>query len=195
MSVVIIKYQSGNIFSVREACRSLGYEAMVSDEPEVIRSAEKVLFPGVGQASSAMESLRDTGLESLLPQLQQPVLGICLGMQLLFDKSAEEDTECLGILPGAVLRFPEDPACKVPHMGWNRIYGHHGPLFEGVDQDAYMYYVHSYYLPPNRYSLAETPYYVRFSAAVQKNNFFGCQFHPEKSGTEGRKVLRNFLSL
>ncbi|GHV65933.1 imidazole glycerol phosphate synthase subunit HisH [Bacteroidia bacterium] len=191
MNVVIIEYGAGNLFSVQTALERLGCTATVSCEPAVIRGAERVLFPGVGQASSAMKRLRECGLEQVIPTLTMPVLGICLGMQLLCTYSEEGDTEGLGVLPLRVEKIVGD--CKVPHIGWNRIEGLKSSLFKGIDEGAWMYFVHSYYLPVNSYQVAESDYHKPFCAAIEKDNFFGCQFHPEKSGDVGERMLKNFL--
>lgn len=195
MQIVILKYQAGNLFSVRQALIRLGHQATISDDPEEIRQADKVIFPGVGQASAAMKSLRESGLDQLIPSLKQPVLGICLGMQLLLEESEEEDTPCLGIIPGAIRKFPVERDLKIPHMGWNRITNGEGPLFWGVDPQAWYYFVHSYYAGLLPETMAEAAYGIPFSAALQKDNFFGCQFHPEKSGPAGAQILKNFLAL
>lgn len=191
MKVVMIDYGAGNIFSVLMALKRLGYEAIVSKDPEVIASADKVIFPGVGQASAAMEQLKNTELDSLIPQLKMPVLGICLGMQLLCQLTEEENTSGLGVFPIEVKRFAGD--FKIPHMGWNTVSGLKTDLFRGIGSEDWMYFVHSYYVPVDKYCIAGCDYYGRFAAAIQKDNFYGCQFHPEKSARAGEYVLNNFL--
>jgi glutamine amidotransferase len=194
MRVAIIRYNGGNTVSVRNALRRLGVEPVVTDRVESIVQAEKVIIPGVGEASSAMRSLREAGLADIVRELAQPVLGICLGMQLLCTHSEEGDTECLGILPNNVRKF-DASAVKVPHTGWNNVRHKSSPLFEGVRGDAFMYFVHSYFVEADEAALATTEHSVRFASAVSARNFHGVQFHPEKSGTEGARVLENFLRL
>ncbi|HGY57019.1 MAG TPA: imidazole glycerol phosphate synthase subunit HisH [Caldithrix abyssi] len=193
MNIVIIKYNAGNIRSVKMALQRLGFQSTVSDDPQIIRSADKVIFPGVGEASSAMAYLKEKGLAELIPQLTQPLLGICLGLQLMARRSAENDTKCLDIIPEDIRKFPAEG--KVPHIGWNTIYNLRGPLFEDVPENSYVYFVHSYYLPLNKQGCAQTDYLAPFQSAVQKDNFFAVQFHPEKSGAAGEKILDNFLRL
>lgn len=197
MNIVIIDYGAGNVFSVENACRKLGYKPVLTDVPDIISAADKVIFPGVGNAISAMEILREKSLDTLIPELKQPVLGICLGMQLLFERSDEGNTNCLSAINGTVSDFAGvlSPEMKIPHMGWNIIENLKGELFEGIDESAYMYFVHSFYLPENEYTTAHSYYGCSISAAVQKDNFFGCQFHPEKSGEKGIMILNNFLEL
>lgn len=193
MSTVIIKYNAGNVYSVYSALQRLGTDATVSDDPEVIRAAERVIFPGVGHAASAMNFLKQKGLNGLLPQLKQPVLGICLGMQLFARHSMEGDTNLLNIMAVDVLPFEVE--LKIPHMGWNSVGNLQSPLFNGIEESSYFYFVHSYYLPVSEYTIAKTEYGIRFSAAVQKDNFYAVQFHPEKSATAGERLLKNFLEL
>jgi glutamine amidotransferase len=192
MSVVIIEYGAGNLFSVQKTVERLGYTATVSDDPEVIRKAERVIFPGVGQARSAMIRLQERGLDRVIPELTAPVLGICLGMQLMCTHSEEGDTKGLGIFPLAVRQITGD--CKVPHIGWNRIERLQSPLFDGIAEGAWVYFVHSYYLPESPDQVAGCLYHQPFCAAIRRRNFFGCQFHPEKSGEVGEHILRNFLT-
>ena len=193
MQIVIIKYNAGNIRSVDFALKRLGVEAEITDNPQKIRNADKVIFPGVGEARSTMDHLKEKGLDRVIAGLQQPVLGICLGMQLLCAESEERNTRTLGILPTRVERFRG--AVKVPHMGWNRISHLQSPLFEGIEEGAFVYFVHSYYVPLMPHVIADSEHGTRFSAAVRKDNFFAVQFHPEKSGPTGAHILRNFINL
>lgn len=197
MNLAIIKYNAGNIQSVLFALERLGVSATVTDDPSKIRAADKVIFPGVGEARSAMQYLRQNGLDQLIPSLTQPVLGICLGMQLLCDYSDENDTHCLGIFDQVkVNRFnPVNSSIKVPQIGWNQITSLKGPLFNGIEDAAYCYYVHGYYAGVCPYTIARTAYDLQYSAALQKNNFYGVQFHPEKSAATGEQILKNFLTL
>nr|WP_320119083.1 imidazole glycerol phosphate synthase subunit HisH [uncultured Marinifilum sp.] len=192
-NIVIIDYDAGNIQSVKYAFERLGIEAIVSNNEEVIRNADKVIFPGVGEAAWAMKSLKKNGLDQLIPQLKQPVLGICLGMQLMCESSEEGETKALGIFPVQVKKFTNER--KVPHMGWNQLTNMKGELFKGVQNDEYAYFVHSFYVPLFSASAAECEYILPFSAALQKDNFYACQFHPEKSGELGVKILKNFINL
>lgn len=193
MKVAIIDYGAGNIFSVQLALERLGVESFLSSSWEAISTADKVIFPGVGEASSAMHKLKETGLDAFIPTLKCPVLGICLGMQLLCGFSEEGDTQGLGVFDANVLRFSNE--LKVPHMGWNTIKDLKSPLFDGFQNSAFMYLVHSYYVPIVSETIALTEYGIPFSSALQKNNFFGVQFHPEKSGDAGAQVLENFIKL
>lgn len=193
MKIVIINYGAGNIQSIRFAIERLGYEAVLSNDVEEIKSADKVIFPGVGEASSAMKMLKATGLDTLIPTLTQPVLGICLGMQLMCKYSEEGDTTGLGIFDVDVKRF--ENIVKVPQIGWNQIKGLGSKIFNDVKEGAYMYLVHSYYAPLTKETIATTEYGVQYSTALQKANFYGVQFHPEKSSTDGAKILENFLNL
>jgi imidazole glycerol-phosphate synthase subunit HisH len=195
MDLVIIKYNAGNIQSVLFALERIGLHAEVTDDKEKIRSAEKVIFPGVGEASSAMTSLQAAGLDKLIPTLNQPVLGICVGMQLLFQQSEENNTTCLGIIPAAVKKFQSNPGIKVPQVGWNRIYDLKTNLFEGVAEESYIYNVHSYYAEDSPYTIAHCQYGLEYAAAVKKDNFYGVQFHTEKSAETGDRIIRNFISL
>ncbi len=191
MKVVIIRYRAGNIFSVISALRRLDIEAVVSDDPDVIHRADRVIFPGVGEAASAMTDLRARGLDQVIPALQQPFLGICLGLQLLCRESEENGTEGLGIFPAKVLRFP--PKDKVPHMGWNQVSDRSEPLLDGLPQNSMFYFVHSYYAELCENTTAQCEYILPFSAALRNNNFTAVQFHPEKSGPAGEQLLRNFI--
>lgn len=193
MKIVIINYGAGNIQSIRFAIERLGYDAILSNNVEEIKSADKVIFPGVGEASSAMKMLKVTGLDTLIPTLTQPVLGICLGMQLMCKYSEEGDTTGLGIFDVDVKRF--ENIVKVPQIGWNQIKGLGSKIFNDVKEGAYMYLVHSYYAPLTKETIATTEYGVQYSTALQKANFYGVQFHPEKSSTDGAKILENFLNL
>lgn len=194
--IAIIKYNAGNIQSVLFALERLGKQAVWTDNPDEIISAGHVIFPGVGEASSAMQHLRERGLDQVIRNLRQPVLGICLGMQLFCRHSEENDTECLGIFDAAVRKFnPGDSRIKVPHMGWNTLEAMKGPLFEGLPAGAYAYFVHSYYAEIQADTAAVTDYDIPFSAALQRDNFFAVQFHPEKSGANGQRILHNFLAV
>lgn len=197
MSTAILKYPAGNIFSVVSALRRLGVEAEITDDVAALRSAERVVIPGQGEAAVTMAYLRQTGLDNVVRSLRQPVLGICIGMQLMCERSEEGGgTECLGIFPGVeVRRFVPANGEKVPHMGWNSLSSMKGRLFQGVDEGSYVYFVHSYYVPVGEFTIARSEYTLGFSAAIEKDNFLAVQFHPEKSGTVGEKVLKNFLEL
>ncbi len=195
--IAIVDYNAGNIRSVENALGRLGAEYSLTSDPEVITRADRVILPGVGEASSAMRSLSATGLVPVIKSLTQPVLGICIGLQLMCSFSEEGDTECLGIFSPAVRRFPEASGVKIPHTGWDTVTELKGPLFKGVPEDSFVYYVHSF-CPElsSAQTVAVTEYAgVRFSAALRKDNFFGTQFHPEKSGSTGAEILRNFIEL
>ncbi|MHA7057162.1 imidazole glycerol phosphate synthase subunit HisH [Aquimarina sp. M1] len=193
MKIVIINYGAGNIQSIKFAIQRLGYEAVLSDDREEINAADKVIFPGVGEASSAMRKLKASGLDTLVPQLKQPVLGICLGMQLLCNYSEEGNTKGLGVFHTDVIKFNND--VKVPQIGWNQIESLKSQLFEGVSEKEYIYLVHSYYAPVMKETIAQSTYGITYSTALQKDNFYGTQFHPEKSSDAGEKILQNFLDL
>ena len=193
MNLAIIKYNAGNIRSVLYALERIGIEAEVTDDHEKIRQADKVIFPGVGEASSAMNSLRENNLDKLITELKQPVLGICVGMQLLCTHSQENDTDCLGIIPVQVKKFDLQPGFKVPQIGWNSIYNLQTPLFKSVPEQSFIYNVHSYYAEDSEYTIATCNYGIEYAAAVQKNNFYGVQFHTEKSAGVGEQILKNFL--
>ncbi|MBU2020301.1 MAG: imidazole glycerol phosphate synthase subunit HisH [Bacteroidetes bacterium] len=193
MKLVIINYGAGNIQSIMFAIERLGYKAVLSNDPAEIKAADKVIFPGVGEASSAMKMLLASGLDALIPTLTQPVLGICLGMQLMCNKTEEGNTQGLGIFDVDVLKFSNK--VKVPQMGWNTIYNLKSDLFKDISEDEYMYLVHSFYAPDCVESIATTNYEQEYASALQKNNFYGTQFHPEKSGDVGEKILGNFLQL
>ena len=192
MKVVIIKYNAGNIRSVLFALERIGVNAMVTDDHDEIRSADRVIFPGVGEASSAMAYLKQKGLDTLISSLTQPVLGICLGMQLMCSFSEENNTTCLGIFDQKVKLFPVN-GFKIPQIGWNNITDLKSDLFRGVDENAYMYFVHSYYVEKCENAISLTNYVSEYSSSVQKNNFYAVQFHPEKSGEAGQKILENFI--
>jgi glutamine amidotransferase len=193
MKIVILNYGAGNIQSIQFSLNRLGFEGVLSNNYEEILSADKVIFPGVGEASSAMKKLKESGLDKLIPQLKQPVLGICLGMQLMCAYSEEGNTEGLGIFNVNVEKF--SPKVKVPQMGWNTIYNLKSELFDGISENEYMYLVHSYYVPNSENSIATTNYEVEYCSALQKNNFYGVQFHPEKSGKFGEQILNNYLKI
>lgn len=196
MEVAVVKYNAGNIYSVVCALRRLGIDPVVSDSPEVLSRADKVLFPGVGEASSAMQYLRAHGLDRVIVNLTQPVLAICIGLQLLCSHSEEGDVDCLGVFDTPVRRFvPRDGEEKIPHMGWNTLHNLQGPLFRGVDEGSYVYFVHSYYVPVMADCVAQCEYITPFSAALSKGNFYATQFHVEKSGAVGARILENFLAL
>lgn len=194
-TLAIIKYNAGNVQSVLYALKRLGYTAVVTDDEEQLRQADKVIFPGVGNAGAAMESLRQAGLDKIIPTLTQPVLGVCVGMQLLCDHSEESDAECLGIINTAVKKFRGENGIKVPQMGWNSIYNYQSRLLQGIPEHAFVYYVHSYYAELCAETVARTDYVQPYSAIIQKNNFYGVQFHTEKSADVGDKILLNFLEL
>ena len=193
MKVVIINYGAGNIQSIRFAFERLGIHAELSDSAEEIKKADRVIFPGVGEASSAMEKLRATGLDELIPELKQPVLGICLGMQLMCNFSEEGNTRGLGIFDVDVVRF--NHGVKVPQIGWNTIDRLKSPLFDGIEDKEFIYLVHSYYAPVCDDTIAVSDYGMTYSSALSKNNFYGVQFHPEKSSKIGAKILENFIKL
>lgn len=196
MEVAIVKYNAGNICSVDYALKRLGVEAVITADKEVIRKADKVIFPGVGEAETTMNHLKATALDTLVKELHQPVLGICLGMQLMCRHSEEGDVGCLNIFDIDVKRFiPQKHEDKVPHMGWNTIGSLKSPLFQGLAEEEFVYFVHSFYVPVCEFMSAETQYIHPFSAALHKDNFYATQFHPEKSGKTGEKILKNFLEL
>jgi glutamine amidotransferase len=197
MKIVIIKYNAGNIRSVLFALERIGEEALVTDDPSLIRSADKIIFPGVGEASSAMHYLRERNLDRLIQNLEQPVLGVCLGMQLLCAHSEENDTICLGVFNETVKKFIpfKDLPLKVPQMGWNNIYDLKSPLFAGVQENTYCYFVHGYYAGLGETTIAKTDYVQPYSSALHKKNFYGVQFHPEKSAGAGERILENFIHL
>lgn len=193
MKIVIINYGAGNIQSIMFAIERLGYTAVLSNDVAEIKAADKVIFPGVGEASSAMKKLLESGLDSLIPQLKQPVLGICLGMQLMCNSTEEGNTKGLGIFNVDVVRF--NNSVKVPQIGWNQITNLSSELFKGITEKEYIYLVHSFYAPSCKETIAECEYGLNYSAALQKDNFYGTQFHPEKSSTVGEVILKNFLEM
>jgi glutamine amidotransferase len=191
--IAIIRYNAGNIKSVQNALTRLGYKSTITDDPKELKGADKVIFPGVGEASTAMQYLRTRGLDKTIRSLKQPVLGICLGLQLMCRFSEEADTECMGIFDTDVRLFP--PVDKIPHMGWNNFLTLRGDLFKGISADDDVYYVHSYYAEISACTSATCDYILPFSAAMNRDNFYATQFHPEKSAEIGEKILRNFLDL
>lgn len=191
--IAIIKYNAGNVKSVYNAVTRLGYEAVITDDFETLKNADKVIFPGVGEASSAMVYLIEKGLDEVIKNLKQPTLGICLGQQLMCAYSEEGNTDCLGIFPIQVKLFPSTEI--VPHMGWNTIYNLENPLFNNVEENSDVYYVHSFYCENSEYAIAKTNYIIEYSAALKKDNFYATQFHPEKSASIGEQILKNFLAL
>lgn len=194
MRVAIVNYNAGNVESVKNALNRLNIEPILTDDAEVLAAADKVIFPGVGEASSAMNYLRERNLDAAIKNLTQPVLGICLGMQLLCDYSEENDTRCLGILPYKVRKF-ESKDLKIPQMGWNNIHNLKCDLFKGVAENSYVYFVHSFYVETGAETIAVCDYEVSFSAAINYKNFYAVQFHTEKSGAVGEQILENFLKL
>ncbi|MFN2437862.1 MAG: imidazole glycerol phosphate synthase subunit HisH [Chitinophagaceae bacterium] len=203
MNIAIIKYNAGNIQSVLNALERLGVQADVTDDADKIKSTDKVIFPGVGEAGSAMESLRQNNLDKLIKELKQPVLGVCVGMQLLCAHSEESNTDCLGIIPVQVKKFPSlvsisdgdasQVRLKIPQVGWNTLYHLQTDLFKNVDENSYIYNVHSYYVEDSKYSIAKCKYGLEYAAAIKKNNFYGVQFHTEKSAEVGDRIIKNFL--
>ena len=196
MKVAIIKYNAGNIYSVVHALNRLGIDPIVTDDTIQIQTADAVIFPGQGEAAKTMTYLKKKGLDEVIRQLRQPVLGICIGMQLLCAYSEEGETNCLGIFDVPVKRFhaPEH-SFKIPHMGWDTLIKPNGALYQGVPENSYVYFIHSYYVPLSEYTIAENDYILPFSASMAKDNFYATQFHPEKSGSVGEAILKNFLQL
>ncbi|MCK9628259.1 MAG: imidazole glycerol phosphate synthase subunit HisH [Bacteroidales bacterium] len=191
---VIIDYNTGNLFSLMSALERIGTEYKVTSDPQDILSADSVILPGVGEASNAMSELRQRGLEKIVPIIKAPVLGICIGMQIMCSSSEESDTDCLGIFPNKVSRL-RGPGIKIPHMGWNNVENTKSPLFTGIQDGAYFYFVHSFAPECNELTAATTEYGSVFSSALSEKNFYGTQFHPEKSGEIGEKILRNFIEI
>jgi imidazole glycerol-phosphate synthase subunit HisH len=194
MKVAIVKYNAGNVESVKNALNRLNIEPILTDDADVLKSADKVIFPGVGEASTAMSYLRERKLDEAIKALTQPVLGICLGMQLLCEYSEENQTECLGIVPYRVRKFVSDKL-KVPQMGWNNIFNLKSDLFAGIEENPYVYFVHSFYVESGAETIAACDYSTEFSAAINYQNFYAVQFHAEKSGAVGEKILENFLKI
>jgi len=201
MTLTIIKYNAGNIQSVLYALERIGMSATVTDDHDKIMNSDKVIFPGVGEASSAMKYLKDRGLDTIIKNLQQPVLGICLGMQLMCMHSEENNTDCLGIFDEKVKSFKSPPfeedaeVFKIPLIGWNNIYNMRSPLFSSIEEKSYCYFVHGYFASLGAHTIATTNYILPYSAALQKDNFFGVQFHPEKSANVGERIIRNFIEM
>lgn len=196
MKIAIIKYNAGNICSVLYALERIGFSAAVTDNPDEIKEADKVIFPGVGEASTAMNYLRERELDKLIISLQQPVLGICLGMQLMCNYSEENDTQCLGIFNEKVKKFrTTDTNQKIPQIGWNSVYDLKSDLFRNIKENSYCYFVHSYFAALGEHSIATTDYIQLYSSALHKDNFYGVQFHPEKSASTGEQLIKNFLEL
>lgn len=195
-TIAIVKYNAGNIYSVDYALKRLGVTPIVTSDPDLLNKADKIIFPGVGEAYTTMNHLHENELDLLIPQLKQPVLGICLGMQLMCRHSEEGNVNCLGIFDTDVKRFiPQKHEDKVPHMGWNTLTNVKSKLFTHDIENKFVYFVHSFYVPLNKYTAATTGYILSFSAALQKDNFYATQFHPEKSGSVGEMILKNFLNL
>lgn len=191
--IAIVKYNAGNIRSVINALDRLGVSSVLTDDPDELRASDKVIFPGVGEAGTAMKYLKERGLDHVMRSLKQPFLGICLGMQLMCAHSEEKDTECLGIFQEKVKKFP--PKGLVPHIGWNNFSRQKGTLLEGINEVDNFYFVHSYYAEIGSRTIGETDYLIPFTSALQKDNFYGVQFHPEKSADSGKKILENFLRI
>jgi imidazole glycerol-phosphate synthase subunit HisH len=194
MKVAIVKYNAGNVESVKNALVRVGIEPILTDSAEKLQSSDRVIFPGVGEASTAMNYLRERNLDSVIKNLTQPVLGVCLGMQLLCEFSEENETKCLSILPYRVKKFASDDL-KIPQMGWNNVFDLKSPLFKGIEENAYVYFVHSFYVEQGAETIAACDYGEKFSAAVKHENFYAVQFHAEKSGAVGERILENFLKL
>ena len=196
MNVAIVKYNAGNIYSVVNALKRLGIEPLLTDDAELLKKADKVLFPGQGHAAEAMDYLKARRLDEVIRDLKQPVFGICVGQQLLCKHSEEGDAECIGIFDAEVKRFqPERHEDKVPCIGWNKLFDTKSPLMEGLGEHPYVYFVHSYYVPICKETIATADYIIPYSASMHKDNFYTCQFHPEKSGKVGEQILKNFLAL
>jgi len=194
--VAIIKYNAGNIYSVDYALKRLGIEPIITADKEILQKADKILFPGQGEAGTTMQYLKEHGLDVVIKNLKQPVLGICIGMQLLCRYSEEGNTDCLGVFDVPVLKFqPERHEDKVPHIGWNNLSNLKTDLYRGLSEGDFVYFVHSYYVLENEYTIATTDYIQKFSASMHKDNFYATQFHPEKSGVVGEKILNNFLQI
>lgn len=196
MQIAIVKYNAGNIYSVVNALRRLGVEPLLTDDAEVLSKSDRVLFPGQGEASTTMAYIREHGLDRVIRSLRQPVLGICIGQQLMCRHSEEGDTDCIGIFPVDVKRFrPQRHEDKVPQMGWNAVFDLKTTLFKGIEENDFIYNVHSFYVPKSEFTIATCDYIQPYSAALHRDNFYACQFHPEKSGKVGARILQNFLEL
>lgn len=196
MEVAVVKYNAGNIYSVLSALRRLGVDPILTDDAETLQKADRVLFPGQGHARITMDYLRNHNLDKLIRNLRQPVLGICVGQQLLCRHSEEGDADCIGVFDVDVKRFaPQKHEDKVPAMGWNKLYDLKSPLFEGLTDEDFVYFVHSYYVPTCEWTVAKADYILPYSAALQRDNFYACQFHPEKSGRVGETIIENFLKI
>ena len=196
MNVAIVKYNAGNVYSVVNALRRMGIDPLLTDDAEALRKADRVFFPGQGHAGEAMDYLKARRLDEVIRDLKQPVFGICVGQQLLCKHSEEGDTDCIGIFDAEVKRFqPKNHEDKVPCMGWNQLYDIKSPLFNGLDDGDYVYFVHSFFVPVCAETIATADYILPYSASMQKDNFYTCQFHPEKSGKVGERILKNFLEL
>lgn len=195
MEIVIIKYNAGNVQSVMYALERIGAKYELSDSVEIISKADKIIFPGVGEAGSAMDSLKKSGLDVLIPHLKQPFLGTCVGMQLLCNNSEESNTKCLGVFDIPILKFENKENFKVPQTGWNNMYDLKSSLTNGIAENSYVYYNHGYYAPLSQYTVAKTDYIIEYSAMLNKDNFYACQFHSEISGNVGQNIFENFLKL
>ena len=196
MQIAIVKYNAGNIYSVVNALRRMGIEPLLTDDAEQLKKADRVLFPGQGHAGEAMDYLKARGLDKVIRDLKQPVFGICVGQQLLCKQSEEGDTDCIGIFDAEVKRFqPQRHEDKVPCMGWNQLYDIKSPLYKDLNDGDYVYFVHSFYVPVCAETIATADYILPYSASMHKDNFYTCQFHPEKSGKVGEQILKNFLEL
>jgi glutamine amidotransferase len=196
VNIAIIKYNAGNIYSIVYALKRLGMEPIVTDDKELLQKADKIIFPGQGEAANTMQYLKAHRLDELIVNLKQPVLGICIGMHLMCKHSEEGNVDCLGIFDIPVLKFqPEKQADKIPHIGWNSLTQLKGDLYKGIPEEEFVYFVHSYYVPLNDCSIAQTDYIQPFSASMQKDNFYAAQFHPEKSSSVGERILWNFITL
>ena len=195
MEVTIIKYNAGNVQSVMYALERIGVSYKLTDSHDEILKADRIIFPGVGEASTAMKSLRENNLDKLIPKLKQPFLGTCVGMQLLCKYSEENDTECLGVFENSILKFPKTEGYKIPQTGWNDIYNLQSPLLQGVAENSYVYYNHGYYAPLCEHTIGNTNYILEYSAVMRQDNFFACQFHSEISGDIGQKIFENFMKL
>ena len=196
MTVAVVKYNAGNIYSVIHVLKRLGVEPILTDDATILHQADKVIFPGQGEASNAMKYLCEHGLDKVIKSLTQPVLGICIGQQLMCNHSEEGDVDCLGIFDTDVRRFiPQRHEDKVPHMGWNDLTNIKSPLFKDIKEKDFVYFVHSFYVPVCQWTIAQSEYITPFSAAIQRDNFYATQFHPEKSGGVGQQIIKNFLDL